>query len=556
MNEPIHFSHMQVERPEPDAVAARFQQCEAELQAGRAREALEAWDALRRELGTYSSLAGLRYAQNTADPEAKAERDFKDSYMPRLTDRHVRMKRGLLQHRAALAPSIGEHVFRLWECDIAAFNPAIEDDLVQQAKVGARYTGLLASAEIEVDGETHNLSSVRKFASSSDRSLRHRADRATWNWVGAQAEQFDELFDELVAIRDRMARAVGFDDYVPLAYLLRQRIDYNRDDVARFRDEVRAHVVPLAEGILAAQARRLGVDKVMKWDEAVFDREGGPRLIKSGEGLLAAATEMFDRLHPDMGTFFRMMANAGLMDLESRPNKAPGGFCTSLETFDVPFVYANFNGTRGDVEVFTHEMGHAFQCWSSIRKFPLDLVWPTFESCEIHSMSLEFLCWPSMDLFFGGDADRFRAAHLSDALTFLPYGCAVDHFQQLVYENPAASHEDRYEMWRQVRDMYLPWRDWGDVEHGVRGGRWHVQSHIFQTPFYYIDYVLAQTCALQFWERAERDPQEAITSYVALCARGGEAPFQELARSAGLRSPFEEGCLESVVERARQHLNL
>ena len=220
----------------------------------------------------------------------------------------------------------------------------------------------------------------------------------------------------------------------------------------------------------------------------------------------------------------------------------------------MPFVFANFNGTGSDVEVLTHEIGHAFQGWSSGSQWPSDYHWPTYEAAEVHSMGLEHLTYPQMELFFGDDAERFRRTHLTDSLMFLPYGTAVDHFQHALYEQPGLSPAERKALWLEMERTYLPWRRWGDLEHPSRGGRWQLQSHVYTSPFYYIDYVLAQTCALQLWARAEEDRAGAMEAYVALCKRGGSAPFQELVRSAGLTSPFDEGCLERVVARAREAL--
>jgi M3 family oligoendopeptidase len=259
---------------------------------------------------------------------------------------------------------------------------------------------------------------------------------------------------------------------------------------------------------------------------------------------------MFDAMG-DLGPFFRRMETGGFLDLADRKGKAGGGFCTSFPTEGMPFVFANFNGTKGDVEVFSHEMGHAFQSYES-RDLPLsDYLWPTYESAEIHSMSLEFLTWPHMERFFGEDAPRFRRMHLAEALLFLPYGTAVDHFQHEIYAHPTMSPAERHDRWRSMEQTYLPWRNWGDLAYPARGGRWQQQRHIYLAPFYYIDYVLAQTCALQFWVRSERDRDTAMADYVALCRRGGQAPFRGLVASAGLTSPFDEGCLAEVVEAAR-----
>jgi M3 family oligoendopeptidase len=248
------------------------------------------------------------------------------------------------------------------------------------------------------------------------------------------------------------------------------------------------------------------------------------------------------------------MHEGSFLDLKNRDGKAGGGFCTSFPSHGMPFIYANFNGTKGDVEVFTHEVGHAFQCYQSRAKPLFEYLWPTFESCEIHSMSLEYLTWPHMEKFFGDGAERFRRIHLMQGMLFLPYGVAVDHFQHLVYASPGATPAERYKMWQEVERLYLPSVNYGDLPHAGEGGRWQYKRHIYLSPFYYIDYTLALTCALQFWLRSRQDPSGTMKAYVALCGRGGEAPFRELARSAGLKSPFEPGCLKDVVAQARATL--
>ena len=220
----------------------------------------------------------------------------------------------------------------------------------------------------------------------------------------------------------------------------------------------------------------------------------------------------------------------------------------------MPFIYANFNGTKGDVEVFTHEMGHAFQWYSSQAIELIDYHWPTSESCEIHSMGLEFLTWPSMERFFGDDAERFRRLHLTGSILFLPYGVAVDHFQHLVYAEPAASADVRAKMWQEMEQTYFPWRDWGDLAHPASGRRWQAQLHIYGSPFYYIDYTLALTCALQLWAIADDDRSTAMEMYLKLCRTGGTLPFRAMLRDVGLDSPFEEGCLERVVAVAAEKL--
>lgn len=548
------FDEMVVDRPDFTKISQAFDGFFGSLDTEPVAT-VRAWDALRRKLSAYRSLSSVKFAQNTADSDAQAEQEFADELFPRVAELETRMKQALLDRRAALEPELGAHVFELWTSDVATFVPALQPMLVEESKIKNHYNAMIASAEIDFEGEQLTLAQLGKHQSSADRAKREAATRAMWQWFEDHADESDGDYDQLVALRTKMARELGHATYTPLGYLEMQRVDYTAQDVDSFRAEVREHVVPLAAALRARQADRLGVDKLYVWDEPVHDPQGTPKPLGTPEDQVAAAAEMFNRMNPELGEFFGMMRQRGLMDLVARKGKSAGGFCTTLEE-GTPFIFANFNGTHGDIDTFTHEMGHAFQCWLSRDKFPKDLVWPTLESCEIHSMSLEFFCGPEMELFFGDDADRYRDLHLTENLLFIPYGVAVDHFQHLVYDNPDASIEDRRAMWQEMEATYLPWRDWGGIAHGEAGGRWHRQAHIFARPFYYIDYVLALTAALQFWGRMQDDPATALADYVTLCRRGGEAAFQDLVKSAKLQSPFEPGALVSAVATAQKALDI
>ena len=548
---------LRVPTPRYDDVAAQCRQIEAALDAAQTRDAAAAairrWDDLRRQLETWSALVDLRFNQDTGNAEFKQAREYRDELAPKLTDLEVRIKRKLLASplRPDLERKLGRQAFALWEADVMAFDPAIEQQLVQEAKLQAEYSELTASAELTFRGEKHNLSSIVKFREHPDRLTRHDAEQVRWQWYENNRPQLDRIFDDLVRLRHSMARTLKYDNYIGLGYKRMKRVDYTQGDVEQFRAEVREHLVPLARELRRQQAAALGVDKLMFWDDVVFDPRGNPAPHGDHDWLVARATEMFDAMGPELGGFFRLMQEAKLMDLKNRERKSPGGFCTSFPTVGLPFIFANFNGTKHDVEVFTHEMGHAYQGYSSRNQPLIDYLWPTFESCEIHSMGLEFLTWPHMEKFFQADADRFRRIHLAQGLLFIPYGVAVDHFQHAVYERPEATPAERHAMWQEMERTYLPWRDYGDLPHVAGGGFWQFQRHIYLSPFYYIDYTLAQTCALQLWVRSRRDAQGTLAAYHALCRRGGEGPFQELARSAGLKSPFERGCLAGVAEQAR-----
>jgi M3 family oligoendopeptidase len=555
---PLTIDDIAAPRPAYEELATRYRGWETQLSAAGSAEAqfavVKMWDAARREIDTWSALTHLRFNQDTRNADFEREREYCDELTPKLTDLDVRIKKRLLssRFRPELEKLLGAQAFALWEADVLAFDPAIEPQLVQENKLQAEYESLTAKASVEFRGQRYNLSEIVKFRENPDRQTRYEAEKTRWQWFADNRAELDRIFDEQVRLRHAMACKLGYENYIGLGYKRMKRTDYTQSDVENFRAEVRQVVVPLAVELRQQQAKTLGVEKLMFWDDALHDPRGNPAPHGDHDWMVERAKEMFDAMGDGLGEFFRLMVNARLTDLKNREGKSPGGFCTSFPSVGLPFIFANFNGTKGDVEVFTHEMGHAFQAYCS-REMPLaDYLWPTYESCEIHSMGLEFLTWPHMEKFFGSDAERFRQLHLKQALLFIPYGVAVDHFQHLIYDEPEATAVERHAMWQEMEQTYLPWRDYGDLPHVNQGGFWQSQRHIYLNPFYYIDYTLAQTCALQFWARSQKDPAGTLLDYVALCRRGGEAPFQQLAKSAGLVSPFLPGCLREVVRQARQ----
>ncbi|MDE2571760.1 MAG: M3 family oligoendopeptidase [bacterium] len=558
----IDFSEIRVETPTLEGVRDVYAQINAALdRASTPQErqaAIRRWDELRRSLNAWESMANLNFEQDSRNQAYKAARDYCDELSPKLTAFDVELKRRLLAdaQRPQLEQSFGRTAFALWEADVTAFEPAIEQELVQESRLSAQYTEIIASAQIAFDGKQLNLAGLAPYREDADRPTRHRAELAFWRFYGDNRAELDRIYDELVKLRHTMARKLGYENYISLGYKRMHRIDYDQRDVERYRDQIAHEVVPLAQRVIERRAQRLDLERAMFWDERIADPRGNARPKGDLPWIMARCQEAFTQMHPELAAFFRLMTDGHFIDMENRPGKAGGGFCTSFPTAGMPFIFGNFNGTAHDVEVLVHEMGHAFQSYRS-RALPLsDYLWPTSESAEIESMGLEYLAHPQMERFFGKDAERFREEHLSDAFLFLPYGVAVDHFQHMVYANPDATPAERHHMWQQMEQRYLPWRQYGDLQHAAQGGLWQEKRHIYHSPFYYIDYTLAQCCALQFWARSRQDYTAAMHDYVALCSRGGEAPFQTLARGANLKSPFDEGVLTGVVAEARSALGL
>ena len=554
----MHFSDIHVPVPSRESLAAEYGAVGTLLDAGQDAEALSAWDAARRRFDSWTAMVQLRFEQDTTDAGRKDARALADALQPEATGLDTALRLRLLAgDRPALERLAGAHAVRLWECDVTTFRPEIAADLEEEARLSARYTELLAGARIALDGQVLNLSGLGPYAESPDRDTRHRAEQARWGFFADNGAELDELYDRLVRLRHGMALKLGEASYTPLAYRRMRRVDYGPDDVARYRDQVVEHVVPLVARLLEHRRVEQGWDRLRFWDEALIDPAGNPRPAGGHDFLVARAQAMFDDLDPRLGDFYRMMVAGGFLDLEGRAGKAGGGFCTSFPTVGVPFIFANFNGTQADVNVFTHEMGHAFQNWESRGQPGIDLLWPTMEAAEINSMGLEFLAYPGIGLLVGEDAaDRFRRMHLIGSLAFLPYGCCVDHFQHEVYAHPDATPAERHAMWQRLERRYLPWADYGDLAYPAMGGRWQAKPHIYSSPFYYIDYTLALCCAMQLWAQARTDAPGALARYVALCGRGGSAPFGELVAGAGLRSPFADGALAEVVREAAAALGV
>lgn len=561
MTQAIKFSDLPYKRPHLDDLKTSYEALWKRLDnapnADTVLSAVQDWGRLRTEYITMENLAETRFTQNVKDEAAKAEKQFYTDNSPTVTEWNEEVSKRLLASpfRKDVEARYGALFLRRLEDSAKTFVPEIKQLLVDEANLGQEYTSLLAELEIPFRGETYNLSGIRKFAEETDRQTRREASSAQQQALMGVAEKLDEIFDKLVKIRHEIAEKTGFADFTSYRYMQMGRIEYTADDVAAFRTAVRELVVPLANEQHKKQAKRLGLDSLYSYDEALNFPGGNPQPSAPEDGIIADAQAMYHELSPRIGSFFDMMIEGGYMDLTTRPNKARGGYCTNFPQFGVPFIFSNFNGTADDIRVLTHEAGHAFQVYESRHQPLLDYYWPTMEACEIHSMSMEFLTWDWMEKFFGAKTPEFRYSHLEEAVTFLPYGCAVDEFQHWIYANPSASSNERKAAWKQIEATYLPWRKYENAPFNESGALWQTQLHVYLYPFYYIDYALAQLCALQFWKRHQNKDANALKDYVHICELGGSKPFLEIVKAANLRSPFERSTMQSVVAEAASWLD-
>jgi len=512
---------------------------------------------LRSEFASMRTIASIRHSIDTSDEFYETEQSYYDEVGPTVQKFSNYFYRILLSSpfRDVLEAHLGSHLFKLAEVRLRTFSDEVLEDLKRENRLTTEYGKLMSSARILFEGEERTLAQLGPFQQSTDRAMRKRAYEARAAFMKEHEEQLDRIYDDLVRVRTDVAHKLGFRNFVELGYLRMGRTDYGPEDVSGYRDQVLASVVPLVTTLKERQRERIEVDKLHYYDESLQYLTGNAKPQGDADFILEAGSRMYGELSPETGEFFRFMREHELMDLVSKPGKRGGGYCNYIEEQASPFIFSNFNGTSGDIDVLTHEAGHAFQVYSSRGYKIPEYLWPTMESAEIHSMSMEFFTWPWMELFFGPDTQKYKFSHLAGTLLFLPYGVAVDEFQHFVYEHSEATASERKAAWRAIERKYLPHRDYTGFEHLERGAFWHQQGHIFSSPFYYIDYTLAQVCALQFWKRMNENREAAWADYVALCKAGGSRSFLELVEIAHLRAPFAEGTVESVIPPIREWLD-
>ncbi|MEC0257366.1 hypothetical protein PAEVO_30510 [Paenibacillus sp. GM2FR] len=549
----MKFSEYRYERPDVKAFEQKFkEQLSAFTSASTYEEQDEAMtriNKLRSEMDTLSQLVYIRHSIDTNDEFYKAEQDFFDENGPVIQEYITDYYRALVdsKFRAELENKWGRQLFQLAELSLKTFSPEIIEDLQQENKLTTEYSKLIASAKIQFEGEERTLSQLIPFQQSTDRNMRKRAMEASSGFMAENEANFDRIYDDLVKVRTKIAKKLGFNNYVELGYARMARTDYNAEMVANFRNQVLEHIVPVASKLRERQQKRIDVDQLLYYDENFSFKSGNATPKGDPDWIVNHGAKMYEELSPETHEFFTFMQENGLMDLVAKKGKQSGGYCTYISEYGAPFIFSNFNGTSGDIDVLTHEAGHAFQVYES-RGFEVpEYGFPTYEACEIHSMSMEFFTWPWMDRFFEDEADKYRFDHLASGLIFIPYGVTVDEFQHFVYENPDATPAERKQAWREIERKYLPHRNYEDNAYLEQGGFWHKQGHIFNSPFYYIDYTLAQICAFQFWKKMHEDQSAAWADYLHLCRQGGSKSFTELVKVAGLISPFEDGCVTSVI---------
>ena len=558
----MKFHEMPYQRPELDAFRKKTEDVLSRIRsAGSAQEQIDAYrdfDQTRMEVDTQISLAYVRHTIDTRDAFYEAENDFLDEIGPSFQELGRQVDLALLdsKFRPALEEELGKKLFTDLEISVRTMKPEILELMQEENRLQSEYQKLYASAMVEWRGELLPLPKLGPFLQDPDRAVRKAAWETRGRWFDSHREELDELYDKLIKNRDAQGKAMGYESYIPLGYDRLGRNCWGPEKCAAFRDQIAQDMVPIVARVKRDQEKRLGVEKLRLYDDALLFPDGNAKPQGSSEDILAAGREMYHALSGETREFIDFLYDGELLDVLSKEGKAPGGYCTNFSIYKAPFIFSNFNGTSGDVDVLTHEAGHAFADYRAARKGYLSaLKGPTIEACECHSMSMEFLTAPWHEKFFGPLTRKYEIGHCEDALIFIPYGCMVDEFQHRMYENPNLTPEERNGIWLELEKKYRPWMDYDNLPFYSRGALWQQQLHIYLYPLYYIDYCMAQTVAFQLWMASLEDREDAWARYLRFVDAGGTQTFEGLVQTAGLRLPYDPGCVRAVGEKISRWLD-
>lgn len=556
----MKFSQMKYERP--DVAKAMVESHKLMDSMEKAKDSKELFELIKeyyekgRHIQTMYTLASVRRSINTEDEFYRKEEEYFIENIPGLVEADTRFAKLRLNSpfRSEIEKEFGSYILDKAELAEKLFVPEITEDLSKENKLAVEYENLIASAQIDFDGEKKTLAMMGPYLQHKDREVRRKAFVSLNDWMAEHSNELDRIYDELVKVRDSIAKKLGYENFIPVAYMRMGRTDWNMEDARVYRKQIFDSVVPLAQKYYKEQMERINIKDPKAYDYSLMYLSGNPTPKGKEKELVDKATKMYSELSKETKEFFEVMTENELMDLSAKKGKQAGGYCTAFAEFRVPFIFSNFNGTSGDVDVLTHEAGHAFQFYMSRNIYPDEYQNTSYETAEIHSMSMEFFTHPWMELFFGDETEKYYHSHVLSALNFLPYGASVDEFQEWVYLNPGKTPEERNKKWREIEKKYQPHLDYDGITYLENGGRWQRQPHIYTSPFYYLDYTIAQVCAFQFFTRDLENHKEAWDSYVKLCSLGGTKPFTELIKAVGIENPFNEGSIKKITDKLEAYL--
>jgi oligoendopeptidase F len=522
----------------------------------------------RSELDAAASEAGSRlYIEQTCHTDSeganKAYIDFIENVEPRLKEVGFELDKKIASspHARELEPGRFDVYMRSTRLGVTLFRPenvAIETDL---AKLEQQYRQVCGAMTVTFRGEEKTLPQMARYNEDTDRATREEAWKTVAERRFRDHEKIEALYEQMLGLRAQVAKNAGFANYRDYAHTAKRRFDYTPQMCHDYAAGVEKVVVPALRRLNAARAKGLGLAKLRPWDLAVDVKGRAPlRPFENAAEMVERTGKVFTKLDPDLSGMFEVLRRPGpdgksCLDLESRKGKAPGGYQANRDRMRLPFIFMNAAGVQRDVETMVHEAGHAFHSLLS-RHDPL-LMYRSdipLEFAEVASMSMELLTHPFLDEYYApGDAARATRWHLEQLATMLPWIATIDQFQQWIYTTPGHTVAQRQAKWLELNDRFGPAADWSGLEPQLRT-QWHRQMHLFGSPFYYIEYGIAQLGALQLWLAFLKDRGAAVGSYKRALALGGSRPLPELFGEAGLKFEFGEAMIGTLWNAVEEEL--
>jgi len=551
----MKFTDYLYTRPDKDQFIALADKALADLNAAdSAQKQLDVLKAVQKaslSIQTMVSLCHVRHSVDTSDSFYEEENEYCENLIPVVEEKLQRIGKAILAspYRAELEKALGKKAFMEVETSVKGISEDIIELMAEDSKLANQYQKLNAAAKIDFMGQTLNIAELGKYKVDKDRSVRRAAFEAEAGYYKEHYGEYDSIFQALVKNRTQQAKRLGYDSFTQVGYFRMGRLGYGPEEVKKFRDSVVADLVPVVTKMKANQAKRVGLDHITYIDDTFNFMEGNPTPAGTPDELLANAIQMYKEMSPETEAFISFMEEHNLFDLVAKKNKRLGGFCTFMPDYKSPFIFSNFNGTDGDVDVLTHEAGHAFNAYINRDKELFGNTDYTMEVAETHSMSMEFFTEPWYHLFFADEKEtaRYKLSHVEGCMSFIPYGCMVDEFQHYVYDNPDSSIDDKNKKWLELEGKYRPYIDFDELPHFGDGRGWQRQLHIYVMPFYYIDYCLAQTMALQFFMLMNKDREDAWKKYMHFMDYSCNTTFTDLIQQTHMASPFTEGSLKETA---------
>ncbi len=564
-HKPRHFVPAQIDLGDWNQIAPLFEKLEKRAGECKTLDEFEQWildgGELSAALDEESSKRYIAMTCHTDNADAeKSYLHFVEKIEPELKPRQFTLSQLYVNHplRAALLKEKSKRyeVFdRNTKLYIELFRPENVPLETEEAKLGQQYQKLSGSLTVQFRGEEKTLVQMGRYLEEPDRALRQEA----WELVAKrrlqEKEKFEENFEQMLKIREQIARNAGFKNYLEYAFRARGRFDYTPEDCVKFHDAIEKEIMPVLRKLQAERKQQLKLEKLRPWDLSVdpLNRDA-LRPFEKVDQMVGATQKIFNQLDRDLAEGFQTMQNLRLLDLDNRKGKAPGGYQSTLNEARLPFIFMNAVGIQRDVETILHEAGHAFHALATRSEDIYSYRHAPIEFCEVASMSMELLGNEFIENFYNaGDAKRARHDHLEGIIEIFPWIATVDAFQHWIYSHPGHTREERRNAWLSLMDRFGGDVDWSGYE-DVRANLWHRQLHIFLHPFYYVEYGIAQLGALQVWANSKKDKQGALNAYKKSLALGGGRPLPELFTAAGCKFDFSQKTVQPLVKLVETEL--